>query len=78
MPAIYVIESAQPNAFATGRSPRHAAVAVTRGIVQMMTYAELEGVLAHELAHVKNRDILISTIAATIGAAMSFLARVAF
>jgi heat shock protein HtpX len=78
MPAIYVIESPQPNAFATGRSPRHAAVAVTRGIVEMMTYAELEGVLAHELGHVKNRDILISTIAATIGAAMSFLARVAF
>jgi len=78
VPDIYVIESAQPNAFATGRSPRHAAVAVTRGIVQMMNYQELEGVLAHEMAHVKNRDILISTIAATIGVAMSFLARMAF
>jgi heat shock protein HtpX len=78
MPDIYLIDAPQPNAFATGRSPKHAAVAVTRGIVQMMTYPELEGVLAHELAHVKNRDVLISTIAATIGVAMSFLARMAF
>jgi heat shock protein HtpX len=78
MPDIYLIDAPQPNAFATGRSPRHAAVAVTSGIVQMMTYPELEGVLAHELAHVKNRDVLISTVAATIGAAMSFLARMAF
>lgn len=75
MPGIYFIESQQPNAFATGRNPKHAAVAVTRGILDMMNQAELEGVLAHELAHVRNRDILISTIAATIGAALSFLAR---
>ena len=78
MPRIYLIESPQPNAFATGRNPKHAAVAVTRGILDMMDFAELEGVLAHELAHVRNRDILISSIAATIGAALSFLARFAF
>lgn len=78
MPRIYLIDSAQPNAFATGRNPRHAAVAVTTGITQIMSHQELEGVLAHELSHVKNRDILIATIAATIGAAMSFLARMAF
>ena len=78
VPRIYVIESAQPNAFATGRNPRHAAVAVTRGIVDMMSYQELEAILAHELSHVKNRDILIGSIAATIGAAMSFFARMAF
>jgi heat shock protein HtpX len=78
MPSIYFIESQQPNAFATGRNPKHAAVAVTRGILQMMNPQELEGVLAHELAHVRNRDILISTIAATIGAALSFLARMYF
>jgi len=67
-PRLYVIESPQPNAFATGRSPRHAAVAVTRGILDVMDDRELEGVLAHELAHVKNRDILIASIAATIAA----------
>jgi len=78
MPDLYLIDSPQPNAFATGRSPKHAAVAVTSGILDLMTHQELEGVLAHELAHVKNRDILIVTIAATIGAAMSFLARFAF
>jgi len=78
MPRLYLIDSPQPNAFATGRNPRHAAVAVTRGILELMTRAELEGVLAHELAHVKNRDILISSIAATIGAALSFLSRMAF
>lgn len=78
MPRIYVIEAAQPNAFATGRNPRRAAIAVTRGIVEMMSYQELEAILAHELSHVKNRDILIGSIAATIGAAMSFFARMAF
>jgi heat shock protein HtpX len=78
MPALYVIDSPQPNAFATGRSPKKAAVAVTTGIVEMLDHRELEGVLAHELAHVKNRDILIATVAATIAAALSFLARMAF
>ena len=78
MPRLYFIESPQPNAFATGRNPRNAAVAVTRGILQIMNRQELEGVLAHELAHVKNRDILIASIAATIGVALSFLARMAF
>jgi heat shock protein HtpX len=77
MPRIYVIESPQPNAFATGRNPKHAAVAVTRGILELMNYQELEGVLAHELSHVKNRDILIATVAATLGAALTFLARIA-
>lgn len=78
MPKIYVINSQQPNAFATGRNPANAAVAVTSGILEMMNHNELEGVLAHELAHVKNRDILIASIAATIGAALTFLARFAF
>ena len=78
MPGIYFIESPQPNAFATGRNPNNAAVAVTRGILDLMNYQELEGVLAHELSHVRNRDILISSIAATIGAALSFLTRIAF
>ena len=78
MPELYVIDSPQPNAFATGRSPKHAAVAVTTGIVSMLDQRELEGVLAHELAHVRNRDILIATIAATLAAALSLLARMAF
>jgi len=78
MPRLFMIESPQPNAFATGRSPKHAAVAVTSGILDLMSNQELEGVLAHELAHVKNRDILIATIAATIAAALSFLTRMAF
>ncbi len=78
MPRLYTIDSPQPNAFATGRNPKNAAVAVTTGILGLMTAQELEGVLAHELAHVKNRDILISSIAATIGAALSFLTRMAF
>jgi heat shock protein HtpX len=77
IPKIYLIDTPQPNAFATGRNPRHAAVAVTRGILDLMNNQELEGVLAHELSHVRNRDILIATIAATIGAALSFLARMA-
>jgi heat shock protein HtpX len=78
MPDIYVIDSPQPNAFATGRSPKKAAVAVTTGILAVLDNRELEGVLAHELAHVKNRDILIATVAATIAAALSFLARWTF
>lgn len=78
MPKIYVIDSPQPNAFATGRNPRKAAVAVTAGILDLLSFEELEGVLGHELAHVKNRDILISSIAAMIGAAISILVRMAF
>ena len=78
MPQIYLIESPQPNAFATGRNPSHAAVAVTSGILDLMSYSELEGVLAHELSHVKNRDILISSIAATVAVALSFLVRISF
>ena len=75
MPRIYVIPSDQPNAFATGRNPAHAAVAVTNGIVQRLSRDELEGVIAHELAHVKNRDILTASVAATIAAAITLLAR---
>ena len=78
MPSLYVIDSPQPNAFATGRNPKKAAVAVTTGIVEMLDHRELEGVLAHELAHVRNRDVLIATVAATIAAALSFMARMAF
>ncbi|HEX9763264.1 MAG TPA: M48 family metalloprotease, partial [Acidimicrobiia bacterium] len=70
MPSIHVIDAPQPNAFATGRSPKKAAVAVTTGILQTLSFDELEGVLGHELAHVMNRDILISSIAAMIGAAI--------
>jgi len=75
MPAVYVIPSDQPNAFATGRNPSHAAVAVTNGIVRLLNQAELEGVIAHELAHIKNRDILTSSVAATVAAAVTLLAR---
>jgi heat shock protein HtpX len=78
MPRIYLMDSPQPNAFATGRNPKKAAIAVTSGILQIMTNEELEAVLAHELAHVRNRDILISSIAAMIAAALSMLARFAF
>lgn len=74
MPSLYIIPSDQPNAFATGRNPQHAAVAVTRGLMQTLSRDELEGVLAHELAHVRNRDILIASVAATIAAAISFIA----
>jgi heat shock protein HtpX len=77
MPKVYIINQAQPNAFATGRSPDHSAVAVTTGIMRILNVEELEGVLGHELAHIKNRDILISTIAATIAGAISYLAFVA-
>ena len=75
MPKMYVIPTDSPNAFATGRNPNHASVAVTQGILNLLTDEELEGVLAHELGHVKNRDILISSIAATLAGAITFLAR---
>ena len=77
MPKIYVIPSDSPNAFATGRNPEHASVAVTQGILNLLTDEELEGVLAHELGHVRNRDILISSVAATIAGAITVLARMA-
>ena len=77
MPRVYIINQPQPNAFATGRNPDHAAVAVTTGILRMLDVDELEGVLAHELAHVKHRDILIGTVAATIAGAISYLAHMA-
>lgn len=76
-PRCYVIPQASPNAFATGRNPQHAAVAATEGILQILTEEELEGVLAHELAHVKHRDILISSVAATIAAAIMMVSRFA-
>jgi heat shock protein HtpX len=77
MPRVYLIPSEQPNAFATGRNPQHAVVAVTDGITRILDDDELEGVLAHELAHVVNRDILISTIAATLAGAITYLAHMA-
>ena len=77
MPKVYVIPEASPNAFATGRSPEHAAVAATEGILQILSEEELEGVIAHELAHVKHRDILISSIAATLAAAIMMISRFA-
>jgi heat shock protein HtpX len=73
MPSLYAIPQDQPNAFATGRNPEHSAVAVTRGILNLLSEEELRGVLAHELAHVKHRDILIQSVAATIGAAITYL-----
>jgi heat shock protein HtpX len=76
-PKLYLLPGESPNAFATGRNPQHAAVAATEGILSLMSDEELEGVIAHELAHVKNRDILISSVAATIAGAITFLATMA-
>jgi len=78
MPKIYVIPNDSPNAFATGRNPQHASVAVTQGILNLLTDEELEGVLAHELGHVNNRDILISSVVATIAGAITMLSRFGF
>jgi heat shock protein HtpX len=77
MPRVYIINEDQPNAFATGRNPNHAAVAVTTGIMRILSHEELMGVIGHELAHVKHRDILIGTIAATFAGAISYLAQMA-
>src|SRR4051812_1195386 len=77
MPKVYVIPDPSPNAFATGRNPQHAAVAATEGVLRLMSDHELEGVIAHELAHVKHRDILISSVAATVAAAIMMVARMA-
>jgi heat shock protein HtpX len=74
---VYIIPQETPNAFATGRNPEHAAVAVTKGVLRILKPAELEGVLAHELAHIKNRDILISSVAAVIAGAISYMATMA-
>jgi len=78
MPKLYYVDTPIPNAFATGRSPSHAAVAVTTGIMGILTDAELKAVLAHEIGHVKNRDMLVSTVAATVAGAISYLAQLAF
>ena len=78
MPKLWVIPEHSPNAFATGRNPKHSSVAVTAGLIEMMDAKELEGVIAHELGHIKNRDILISSLAAILGAAITMLARFAF
>lgn len=77
MPKLYMVEADQPNAFATGRNPEHAALAVTTGIMRILSQEELRGVIGHELAHIRHRDILISTIAATIAGAISYLAYMA-
>lgn len=77
MPKVYIIDTDVPNAFATGRDPKHAAVAVTTGIMRALNYEELEGVVAHELAHVKNRDTLISTIVATVAGVITMIANIA-
>ncbi|MBZ0154785.1 MAG: zinc metalloprotease HtpX [Alphaproteobacteria bacterium] len=77
MPRVCIMNEDQPNAFATGRNPNHGTVAVTTGIMRILSREELEGVIAHELAHIKNRDILVSTVAATIAGAISYLAQMA-
>ena len=77
IPKVYLMEQDQPNAFATGRNPEHGAIAVTTGIMRMLSKEELKGVLAHELAHIKHRDILVATVAATIAGAISYLAQMA-
>jgi len=77
MPKLYVTPNRQPNAFATGRNPNNAAVAVTSGLMELMTWDEIRGVLAHELAHIENRDILIGSVAAAIAMAVTFAARMA-
>jgi heat shock protein HtpX len=78
MPRLYVMQAAQPNAFATGRDPEHAVVAVTAGIMDVLSPRELEGVLAHELGHVANRDTLVSAVAATLAGAVSYIAQMAY
>jgi heat shock protein HtpX len=78
LPKLYIVPEAAPNAFATGRNPRHASVAVTQGLLQLMNDDELEGVIAHELSHVRNYDILISSIAATIAGAITYMARMGY
>jgi len=78
MPKIYVIPTNSPNAFATGRNPQHASVAMTEGILSLLTDEEMEGVLAHELGHVRNRDILISSVAATLAGAITMIARMGY
>jgi heat shock protein HtpX len=78
MPKLWLLPDASPNAFATGRNPKHASVAFTEGILSLMTDRELEGVVAHELGHVLHRDILTSSVAATLATAITFLARMAF
>ncbi len=77
MPSLHIIDRPEPNAFATGRGPGHAAVAVTRGILELMDERQLRGVLAHEISHITNRDMLVGTVAATIGAAVSYLGNMA-
>jgi len=74
MPKVYIIHDAIPNAFATGRNPQHAAVAITTGLLELLTEEEIEGVMAHELSHVAHRDILVATVAATIAGAIAFIA----